>query len=416
MNKTRKIILLNFIITVGIVFIANFSTSIVSAAEPIIIDHTCTDLSQIPDEWIDTVKDNLHIAYQHTSHGSQLISGMNTLENFSAFGSKYEWSDSGSAGALDLDDYGIPGIPDLSQGDYIDGNGVTPWVTSTRNLLNNTANSHINVIMWSWCSINGHDAQLYVDNMEILISEYPDVTFVFMTGHAQGQGEDLTLNYVHYNNELIRQHCIANNRILFDFADIEAYNPDGLYFWDLDMIDNLNYTGGNWGVEWIENNPGTELALLTSTCGSCSHSASPFDARLNCVLKGRAVWWMFAKIAGWNVSICISSPSGLTASADSPAQQVTINWTDNSIEPDEDSFIVQRRIDGGLWSQLVEITDGSTSYVDSGLSIGTYDYRVVAHLDGDGNSCDSNPSNVASAEIISADPPIAPAALRGLIA
>ncbi len=51
-------------------------------------------------------------------------------------------------------------------------------------------NSHINVIMWSWCSINDHDAQRYVDNMEILIAEYPDVDFVFMTGHAEGQGED----------------------------------------------------------------------------------------------------------------------------------------------------------------------------------------------------------------------------------
>ena len=286
-----------------------------ACADAIIIDHNCTNLSEIPDEWIEAAKSDLHIAYQHTSHGSQLITGMNALENFPAFGSKYEWSDSGTSG-LDLDDYGISGCADLSQGDYIDGNGVTPWVTATRNLLNNPANSHVNVIMWSWCSINGHNTQRYVDNMEILVSEYPDVTFVFMTGHAQGQSENLYDDpqangdgHVHYNNELIRQHCIDNERILFDFADIEAYDPDGNYFWDQAMYDTLAYSGGNWGIEWCDSNVGSELEQLTtgnnvdgySGCSSCAHCGSAGAGNtINCVLKGRGTWHIMARLAGWD--------------------------------------------------------------------------------------------------------------------
>ena len=131
--------------------IACFLILVVPAAHPqaLVIDHTCTDLSQIPDAWIAQAKADLHIVYQHTSHGSQLVTGLNALEGYPPFGSKYEWSDNGATG-LDLDDYGIPGAaPDLSQGDYIDGNGVTPWVTATRGLLNNPANAHVNVVIWS---------------------------------------------------------------------------------------------------------------------------------------------------------------------------------------------------------------------------------------------------------------------------
>ena len=40
--------------------------------QPIIIDHTCIDLDQIPDQYIDSAKANLWIGYGHTSHGNHL--------------------------------------------------------------------------------------------------------------------------------------------------------------------------------------------------------------------------------------------------------------------------------------------------------------------------------------------------------
>jgi hypothetical protein len=275
----------------------------------VVFDHTCRDLSLIPETAINNAKNTLHIAYNHTSHGSQLISGMDSLEEFPEYSGLYSWSTEGQADTLDLSDNGIPSTePDLSQGDYINILMVTPWVTATRNFLDNPSNSHINVIMWSWCSINGHDAQRYVDNMEILISEYPDVIFIFMTGHAEGQSEDMSENSVHYNNQLIRQHCEQYNRYLYDFADIEAYDPDGVYYWDLAMQDNLDYAGGhNWAVEWLAANTGSVLYRLTTGdgvdgfggCTSCAHSDNPIGTTLNCILKANAAWYMFAVLAGW---------------------------------------------------------------------------------------------------------------------
>lgn len=49
------------------------------AANGFVAGHQHTDLSVIPDFWLDKAKADLHIAYNHTSHGSQIITGMNAL-------------------------------------------------------------------------------------------------------------------------------------------------------------------------------------------------------------------------------------------------------------------------------------------------------------------------------------------------
>ncbi len=124
--------------------------------------------------------------------------------------------------------------------------------------------------------------------MDGLEADYPSITFVYMTGHLNGTGEAGNL---HARNNQIRDHVIATNGVLFDFADIESYDPDYEYFLDRGAHDTCVYDSGNWATEWCADHVGDPLC---ASCG-CAHSEP-----LNCNLKGRAFWWMMARLAGWS--------------------------------------------------------------------------------------------------------------------
>ncbi|MDP2362697.1 MAG: hypothetical protein Q8M94_02890, partial [Ignavibacteria bacterium] len=166
-----------------VIILTNFA-SISFSQESIIANHTIAKLSVISDEWIDSAKAKLHIAYGHTSHGSQLITGMQGLVNWK--GVKYDFNEGGSNGALDIDDYAFSGASDLGNPDR------TSWATATRNYLNNSANSDVNVVIWSWCgqvsSATESDINTYLNLMNGLENDYPNVNFVYMTGHLDGTG------------------------------------------------------------------------------------------------------------------------------------------------------------------------------------------------------------------------------------
>ncbi|MCJ7578989.1 MAG: BACON domain-containing protein, partial [Candidatus Aminicenantes bacterium] len=257
--------------------------------QAIVINHNHTDISEVPVYWIEQAKSLFKISYGHTSHGSQIISGMQVL---SAQNSLFAFNADGTNGALSLHDA-------TPAGDLGNPNR-TEWANRTRTLLSNPSCDR-NLIMWSWCgqvsSANQGDIDTYLTLMNQLEQEFPGVTFIYMTGHLDGTGESGNL---HVRNEQIRNYCRVNNKILFDFADIESYDPDGNYFLDKGANDGCYYwdnsVSKNWALEWCSAHPGE-----CSSC-SCAHSQS-----LNCDLKGRAFWWMMARAAGWD---------GLTA--DSP--------------------------------------------------------------------------------------------------
>lgn len=238
----------------------------------VVIDHrSVQDFESLPDEFINLAKSDLRIAYGHTSHGSQIVKGMQMLssENESLYGY--------TTGSDDfICDGCISGASDLGNPDR------TTWATATREYLNESG-SNRNVIMWSWCgqvsdATESDITDSYLANMAQLEQEFPDVIFIYMTGHLDGTGEDGNLKI---RNQQIRDYVIANNKILFDFADIESYDPEGTYYPD-------ESDGCSWCTTWCETN-------TCPDCEDCAHSHC-----FNCYNKGKAFWYMMATLAGWD--------------------------------------------------------------------------------------------------------------------
>lgn len=379
------------------------------------INHLTADIWQIPASAIVQAKASLHIAYGHTSHGSQLISGMGQsngaeldafMTNNGATPGLYRWNSGGTGGALDLRDTPFSGASDLGAPDRV------AWEQATRNYL--TAHPECNVIIWSWCgqaATSISDIDIYLNLMEGLIADYPAVQFVFMTGHLDGSGANGLLNLA---NQHIRSHCLAHDRILFDFADIESYDPDHLvHYMPLLCNDNCDYDSdgnGSQDTNWALNWQATHVEGVDWWPSGAAHSQ-----HLNGNLKGYAAWWLWATLAGW--SPCCNAPSGLTATPEPAAQQIVLHWTDNSASPNEDTFIIQRQVGGGAWNDgYATVPAGTTTFTDTGLATATYGYRVVAHRndDGTGSPCNSGSSNVATAVLTNPYLPASPTNLQAI--
>jgi len=241
-------------------------------------DHTSTDLNAIPDEWIDKVKELIHVHYCHTSHGSQIMTGLERLMN-GDFSGKPQKSPIYN---YYPDNCTMPDTADylsLMDGQTYSGyceTYVSPdlyWESSeglglTRNMLNS---HNVNVSAFAWCSqmdyYSSSKVEDYLQAVSDLEKEYPDVVFIYMTGNAQSSDRNR-----YDRNEQIRKYCRDNNKVLFDFADLDCWYNGQQHTENGIPMEHPRYNGDQAGHTTYES----------------------------CETKAKAFWWLMARLAGWD--------------------------------------------------------------------------------------------------------------------
>jgi hypothetical protein len=225
-------------------------------AQAIVADHTSTAIASIPDAAL-TGAASLRVLLRHASVGGNIDGGLEALH---ASASKYDRS------RWIFQNRGNPG-----------------WQAKVDDLVSQAAAyaGSYDVLSMKFCYIDS-DASFtyYRDGLLQLEASYPGKRFVWWTMPIETSSNAARQTF----NDQVRAYARANGKLLFDIADIEAFNAAGLKRTDA-------YGREVMWPEW------------TSDGGHLNSAGAERVAS--------AWWWLMARLAGWD-------PNGLQVTGVSP--------------------------------------------------------------------------------------------------
>jgi hypothetical protein len=278
----------------------------------------------IPQKYIDRARNYLHVAYQHTSHGTHVTYGLYGLPDYKP-GDKKLFAvtcNDPKYGQLDIRDNILEKYAPFMVKAYDLSRDETAFIQTTRNFLDDPNNAIINVVMWSWCNIRDHNVKgNYLRGMKTLIEEYGiggtkigvgagqranPVYFVFMTGHANDTG-NLGIGNPSAQAAFINKFCKENKLLCLDYYSIDTHCMDDNY-WDDAGDDGNSYKYNNSKTEegffyhdWQNAHElGKDYYHNKTSPGGAVKCGDHTTQHITANRKAYAMWWILARISGWD--------------------------------------------------------------------------------------------------------------------
>ncbi len=357
-------------------------------SQPIIVDHTSVNKYQdIPEYYINEVK-KMWVTIPGESHSVAYRTGCTLLEQID---SRFD---------VNIVDGGTPEsytdqhlrISRATWGDvthesgWIYEYGEEDWFTSETAIIRTKAgitycNTHdliISAIGLGWCWDAGISFPDYLSATDEYVSYCETMGYaakvIFTTGTVENASGEIQYTK-HLGYESIRDHVKnSTDHILFDYADILCYDDDG------------SVNTATW-------NNHTYPLITAANLGDASlgHISSAGALRL-----GKAIWYMMARIAGWNGlpegddTEAPTTPSNLQgiALSDTSAQ---LSWDVSTDNVGVTGYRIYRN--GTVMDSTADLT-----FTDDGLSAGNnYSYWVTA-IDAEGNESTHSDTLIISTE------------------
>ncbi len=275
-------------------------------------------LRSIPTKFIEKARQTLHIAYQHTSHGTHVSYGLFGLQDYKSgdeilFGIT---NNHPTDNKLDFHDYVLARYAENGEDASDLSRNETAFIQATRNFLDDDKNATTNVIMWSWCNIAGHDVDVnYLPGMQTLIDEYGIggskigtgsgqrenyVHFIFMTGHAN-KNNNIGDKKPHNQAKLITDFCEKNKLFCLDYYSIDTHDMDDNYWEDAGDDGNSDTYGGKFHQDYQDAQTiGDGYYENKSAPGGNAKYGAHNTQHITANRKAYAMWWILARLSGWN--------------------------------------------------------------------------------------------------------------------